>query len=81
MTKLTAIYWSLSLIRGSYADILTRARFSLLRPSEFNALFLIARLTHAFAKEVKKSPESRIRYFNLQAHDLELLTPIVLNYH
>ena len=29
LTKLTYIYWSLSLLRGSYGDILTRARFSL----------------------------------------------------
>ena len=29
VTKLTFIYWSLRLIRGSYADIFTRARCSL----------------------------------------------------
>ena len=29
VSKLTSIYWSLSILRGSYADILPRARFSL----------------------------------------------------
>ena len=33
------------------------------------------RPTHFFGKVKKK------KYFNLQAHDLVLLTPIVLNYH
>ena len=58
---------------------------NLLWPSQCNASFPIARPTHFFGKVKKKKKfqnhSQRSKYFNLQAHDLVLLTPIVLNYH
>ena len=42
--------------------------------------FVSHRPTDPFFRKVKKKIQNQL-YFNLQAHDLVLLSPIVLNYH
>ena len=55
----------------------------ILRPFQFNASFPVAPPTHFFGKVKKKNSRIACKEAStlIQAHDLVLLTPIVLNYH
>ena len=79
---MTLIAWleTMSLERGNFQYAETEFCSGLLWPSQFNASFPIARPTHFFGKVKKKIRITckEASTFNLQAHELVLLTPIVL---
>ena len=52
VTKLTSIYWSLSILRSCYADIFTRARFSL-RATRLLVFIFITPLAFSFIFKVE----------------------------
>ena len=70
-----------------YLPIPMKRFVSHFRPTHFFRKVKKKKTDPFFSKSKKKKKKSRItckelsKYFNLKAHDLVLLTPIVLNYH